>query len=146
MTHSGTAGDKEITVFLDTIPALIGMGNTQLARDYLQELYRDRVEPAVERWGHLPPELVHIRHFEPLSTQARSLCCDGYFTATVALCGMAAEALCISVAEDRVLDLSLKAQMTDPPQRCWKEALSFEGLFQGAEDRVSSASSARHKK
>ena len=52
--------------------------------------------------------------FQPLFHQARSLYIDGYYEAAVALCGMTVEALCISIAEDRVTDEALKNKLIDP--------------------------------
>lgn len=51
------------------------------------------------------------------SGQPRFLFMDGYSEAVVALCGMTVEALCISVAEDRVPEGMLKNKLLDSKER-----------------------------
>lgn len=104
----------EATVFLDTIPNLIRLKQTQLAESFLKQRFQEELAQRIDRWGQLPYQLVQIKYFESFATQARSLYIDGYFVAALALCGMAVEALCISVAEERIHDGVLKNRLIDP--------------------------------
>jgi hypothetical protein len=104
----------ELTVFLDTIPNLIRLKQTQPAENFLKQRFQEELAQRIDRWGQLPYQLVQIKYFESFATQARSLYIDGYFVAALALCGMAVEALCISIADERVQDEILKSKLKDP--------------------------------
>jgi len=106
--------DKEVIAFLDFVPNHVKMGLTTTAENALKMFFDRDLSNRVSRWGKLPSESIQIRRFEPLFRQARSLYIDGYYEAAVALCGMTVEALCISIAEDRVIDTILKGKLVDP--------------------------------
>jgi hypothetical protein len=99
--------------YKDSFPAYIRKGRLDLAENYLKDNFSHKLADCVARWGQLPIQLVQIKCYEPLVTQARCLYIDGYFEATVALCGMAVEALCISLAE-RVQDETLRKDLLNP--------------------------------
>jgi hypothetical protein len=105
--------DTYVIAFVDFVPNHIKMGLTT-AEDSLKLSFDRNLTGRVFRWGQLPSESIRIRKFEPLFRQARHLYIDGYYEAAVALCGMTVEALCISIAEDRVTDEALKGKLIDP--------------------------------
>lgn len=105
---------EETLAFIDFVPNLIRLGHKEDARQHLQKKFEQDLDFSISRWGQLPSQLVRIKSFEPLSTEARSLYIDGHFAATIALCGMAVEALCISVAEERVQNGNSKKMLLDP--------------------------------
>lgn len=116
MSSSNSSQDKEIMAYLDSIPFLIKSGQTNLAKNHLEQQFQAKLTDCITRWGQLPTQLVQIKYFEPLSTQARSLYIDGYFVAALALCGMAVEALCISIANERVQNGTLKNMLMNPSE------------------------------
>ena len=111
---SNSPKDRELTVYLDSIPYLIKSGITEQAENSLKDRFQKELDQYISRWGQLPSQLVEIKYFEPLSTQARSLYIHGYFVAALALCGMAVEALCISVANERVQNGIIKDKLLNP--------------------------------
>lgn len=69
--------------------------------------------------------------FGTYSGQPRFLFIDGYLEAVVALCGMTVEALCISVAEDRVPEGMLKNKLLDPKERVRSKIKRLKKYFKG---------------
>lgn len=126
---SNSSKGIELTVYLDYIPNLIKSGITEPAENYLKNRFQEELTKCIVRWGQLPTQLVQIKYFEPMSTQARSLYINGYFVAALALCGMAVEALCISVANERVQDEELKKKLLDPSGDVRKKIEQLEEFF-----------------
>lgn len=105
--------DYEIIVFVDYIPNNIELGST-IAENMLKSAFNKSLHEKISRWGQLPVEAIQIRSFGPLFIQARTLYIEGYYEAAIALCGMTVEALCITIAEDRVVTDKLKVELIDP--------------------------------
>ena len=114
MPKNASQKDLDKEYFVDFIPNLIKQGHAEYAEEFLQKRFKRKLPHCVARWGELPPVTVRVKIFEQLFRQARDLYIDGYFEAAVALCGMTVEALCISIAEERVPEGSFKDKLTDP--------------------------------
>ena len=54
----------ELTVFLDTIPNLIRLKQTQPAKNLLKQRFQEGLAQRIDRWGQLPHQLVQIKYFE----------------------------------------------------------------------------------
>ena len=105
---------SENAYFVDFVPNLIKQGITEHAEESLRARFERTLPRSIARWGELPAETVRVKPFELLFRQARQLYIDGYFEAVVALCGMTVEALCISLAQERVSGKHLKERLVDP--------------------------------
>jgi hypothetical protein len=130
---TGFGGSKmtEEEYFVDFFPNHIKQGITKYAEDYLRKRYEQELTRSIARWGELDAVSVQIKHFETLFRQARSLYVDGYFQAGVALCGMTIEALCISVAEDRVPERPLKNELMNPEKPVRDKINKMKKYFKG---------------
>ena len=117
--------------FIDFIPDHIKQGITTYAENSLRERFERRLPHCIARWGELPAETIRVRLFELLFRQARHLYIDGYLEAVVALCGMTVEALCISIAEDRVPEGQLKNTLISPKKFVSKKIKPLEKHFRG---------------
>jgi len=110
--------DVEIVVSIDFLPNLIRLGQTKIVEDFLRKKFKNSLPSKIARYGKLPHLMVRLGPFNSLITETRNLYVDEYYRAAVALSGMTAESLCISIAEERVKDESLKRQLTDPSIPC----------------------------
>ena len=105
--------EREVIAFIDFIPNHIKLG-LRSAEEKLKSDFNRTISDKINRWGQLSSESIHIKFFGPLFLQARSLYIDGFFEAAIALCGMTVEALCITIAEDRVASVNLKKELVNP--------------------------------
>jgi hypothetical protein len=94
---------------------------TKTVEDYLRKKFENALISKIARYGRLPYLMVRLGPFNSLIRETRNLYVDEYYRAAVALCGMTAESMCISIAEERVTDESLKSQLTDPSMDCRKK-------------------------
>jgi len=114
--------DREITVFVDTLPNLIRMGQTKIVEGVLKERFEKNLPEKIARYGRIPYLIVQLGPFNSYLHEARNLYIDEYYRGAVALCGMTVEALCYTLAMERVNDdESLKKQLTDPSEDCRKK-------------------------
>ena len=110
--------DVEIVAFIDALPNLVRIGQTKIVEDFLKKKFEESLPSKIANYGRLPYLIVQLGPFYSLIRESRDLFVDEYYRATVALCGMTVEALCIAIAEERVSDESLKKQLTDPSKYC----------------------------
>lgn len=113
--------DVKIVVSVDFLPNLVRLGQTKMVEDFLREKFKNGLPSKIARYGKLPYLMVQVGSFNSLIREARNLYVDEYYIAAVALSGMTAESLCISIAEERVKDKSLEKQLTDPSIPCRKK-------------------------
>ena len=116
---------------IDFIPNQIKQGITRFAEDALKDRFERKLPRCIARWGKLSAETIQVKPFELLFRQARFLYIDGYFEAVVALCGMTVEALCISIAEDRVPKGKLKNKLTNPKNWVRNKIKPLKKYFKG---------------
>ena len=132
--------DRETEVFIDYMPNLIRIGQTKTAEDFLKEKFEKTLPNKITRYGKLPPLNIRLGLFRSLIQEARNLFIDGYHTGAIALCGMTVEALCVTIADERVKDESLKNQLIDPSKDCRKKIKLLKKYF-----RISKSASWLHK-
>ena len=113
--------DVKIVVSIDFLPNLVRLGKTKIVEDFLREKFKNGLPSKIARYGKLPYLMVQVGSFNSLIREARNLYVDEYYRAAVALSGMTAESLCITIAEERIKDESLKKQLTDPSMDCRKK-------------------------
>lgn len=111
----------EIVVSIDFLPNLVRLGQTKIVEDFLRKKFKNSLPGKIARYGKLPYLIVRLGPFNSLIREARDLYVDEYYRAAVALSGMTAESLCITIAEERVKDESLKKHLTDPSMNCRKK-------------------------
>ena len=116
---------------IDFIPNQIRQGVTRFAEGALKERFERKLPRCIARWGKLYAETIKVKPFELLFRQARFLYIDGYLEAVVALCGMTVEALCISIAEDRVPAGPIKNKLTDPKNWASNKIEPLKKYFKG---------------
>jgi len=113
--------DVKILVSVDFLPNLVRLGQTKVVEDFLREKFENELPSKIARYGELPYLIVQVGSFNSLIREARNLYVHEYYRAAIALSGMTAESLCISIAEGRVKDEPLKKQLTDPSIPCRKK-------------------------
>jgi len=131
MSENGVRVPDEV-YFVDFIPNHIKQGITKYAEDSLRARFERELSRCIARWGELSAETVQAKPFERLFREARHLYIDGYLEAVVALCGMAVEGLCISIAEDRVREEALKNKLIDPLEPVRKKIEPLKKYFKGS--------------
>jgi len=113
------AKDVEVTAYVDTLPNLVRLGLTKEVEDVLKERFEKSLPDKIMRYGKLPYLLIQFGPFTSLLREVRHLYVEGFYRAAVALCGMTVEALCITIAMQRVNDdKPLKKQLTDSSEWC----------------------------
>lgn len=116
---------------IDFIPNQIRQGVTRFAEGALKERFERKLPRCIARWGKLYAETIKVKPFELLFRQARFLYIDGYLEAVVALCGMTVEALCISIAEDRIPEGPVKNKLIDPKNWASNKIEPLKKYFKG---------------
>jgi hypothetical protein len=113
--------NMDIVASIDFLPNLVRLGQTKIVEDFLRKKFENRLPGKIARYGEVPYLIVRLGPFDSLIREARDLYVDEYYEAAVALSGMTAESLCITIAEERVKDELLKKQLTDPSMDCRKK-------------------------
>jgi len=131
MSENVDSRDVGEAYFVDFIPNHIKQGITKYAEESLRERFERGLSHCIARWGELSAVTIRVKPFELLFRQARHLYVDGCFEAVIALCGMTIEALCISIAQDRVLEKSIKKRLTNPRKYVRSKVKLLKKYFKG---------------
>jgi hypothetical protein len=125
----GNNKKEEILVFIDSLPDLVRIGQIDVVKDFLRKRFEQTLSDRIARYGMLPSLLVRLEPFNSLVQEMRDLYVNEYHRGAIALCGMSVEALCITIAEERVTDEKLKQELIDPSREIRKKIESLRKYF-----------------
>ncbi len=125
----GNDKKEEILVFIDSLPDLVRIGQINVVKDFLRKRFEQTLSDRIARYGMLPSLLVRLEPFNSLVQEMIDLYVNDYHRSAIALCGMSVEALCITIAEERVTNEKLKQELIDPSGEIRKKIESLREYF-----------------
>jgi len=114
MSNIEPKGGQELEAFTDTIPNLLKLGREQEVEDILLSEFEGKLPMMLRRYRNLHYLLFKTgRRFLQFLLEARKLYIEGFDWATVALCGMTVEAICISIINERITDSTQRKKLLE---------------------------------